>query len=209
MKTCRFAAVAFLAAMVAMPLAASADPSSPPASGAMPALEGKSFDQYPSYIEVSGTAKGLANSQFDLRCGYSFSNGKVALDPTLNDFSLVNSTSQAYSRYQNIDGKAVITGPDPAVEGGKRVIVQVAEPDGTMKARNCALDTSTDTISACMPAKATMTVAQAKSKGEAVEKQCQAFVQHAQVEPTTFSAVKTAEFKKKLEGKLMALETNQ
>lgn len=203
MKKFPHAAIAFLAGlMVGLP-AANADP--PPAG--IPGLQGVSLDQYPSFIAISGTTQGMANAAFELRCGYTVVGGRVTLDPSLNDFSMIDSSSRSYNRCQAINGRLVVTTLDPAA-GGRRVIIQVTEPDGSLRAKNCMVDMSTDIIANCIPAAPFMPAAQVWARGNSIAQQCGTFVQQAKLDPAIFDAVQTDQFKRNLEGKLMVLESN-
>ncbi|MDP9126757.1 MAG: hypothetical protein M3N08_00665 [Pseudomonadota bacterium] len=216
MPKSRFTACAIVLAVAAMSGVASprahaqaptvAAQPAPATNSGFPPLESKSFDQYPSFVEFSGAASNNGGMQFTLRCGYLPVNGKLTPDPTLNDMSVLNTTSNSYTRYQNINGKSVLSGPDASIAGGKQVVVEVVEGDGSVRAKSCVADNSTDTISACITAQPLMTASQVSAEGAAVQKQCESFLQKASINPQLFDAAKTAAYKKKLEAKLAAVE---
>lgn len=178
----------------------------------LPHLQANDLKQFPSVIEISGTAVGgAANTQFILRCGYVPNGTSLTSDATLNDLSLLNVSTQSFTRYQNIDGKPVISTLDSSTAapmGARQVLSQVTEPDGSTIAKSCAVNVETDTPLNCTRSNPFLTAGQAQQATQAVEAQCQAFLQQAlpQIQGGIYDAQKTQDWKTKLQQTMVMLE---
>ncbi len=77
-------------------------------------MQAKTVDQYPSFLEVAGTADGIDDpgSEYDLRCGLDYQNGAYAFNG-FTDITFINQKTNAFARYQDIGGKLVVTGLFP------------------------------------------------------------------------------------------------
>jgi len=207
MKKIRFLHIGILAAVImTAPFAVHAQTQTP--SGA-PHLEATDMSQYPSVFEFKGRAVGgPPDAQFSLRCGDSVSAGQLAPEPTTNDLTLAS--VGAYTRYQFIDGKPVISTLDAgrAAGEGREVKVQVTEADGTMKAKSCTQNTQTDTLQGCTPTAPFLDAQQVNAMMQALLGECGQFMGQvgSQANPSIYDARKTQAWKAKLSQTLAAVE---
>jgi hypothetical protein len=113
---------------------------------ALAAAGPQSFDQYPSFFELTSTTANGATAV--LRCGYFSPSGRmVELDKGFHEISIINKAQKYYSRIQHIDNAIIATTSDPT--GGAGLLLELVKPDGSTVAKNCQTDVNTDTIGNC------------------------------------------------------------
>ena len=161
-----------------------------------------SFDQYPSFIEMSTSAQGI---QSVLRCGYTAVAGQISADPGYYELTTLNQGSGMYLRIQHIDGKTIAT----TVGGNQgRFVLQVGGPNGATIAKECLNDPATDSLQGCVPAQPFMAPQDLYGQDQNVAGQCSNFLSKAtaQLDPNTYNLQKTQLFKANLRQKAALLE---
>jgi hypothetical protein len=137
-----------------------------------PPLQAKTLDQYPSFIEITGTANGVSpGSGFDLRCGLDYINGQIVFNG-YTDITFVNVATNAYARHQFIDGKVVVSVFAPA-SNNQRMLIEVIEPDHSVRAKNCQVDLQSDLLQNCQAAPGFMSYEQASAWPSVTVQTCQ------------------------------------
>lgn len=165
----------------------------------------KSFDQYPSFIELTSIAPD--ETRVVLRCGYAAPGGKTEPDSGFEEISMLNDPRKTYARFQHIDNYIIATYAGPAQT--QSLLLELLRPDGSVTAKLCQTDLNTDAIGNCRPAMPSIPVAQIHAEARKVAEQCRAlFAQNgAQVNPARASPEKTESFKARLREKIRVLET--
>jgi hypothetical protein len=162
-----------------------------------------SFDQYPSFIELSATTND--ETQSVLRCGYAANGGQVALDPGYHEISVMNQNHHTYSRIQRVDNYLIATSIDPS--SGQNLLVELVKPDGSLAAKNCQSDTESDTISNCRSISPFTFVDQIKAGDQQIATRCADLMRQAgsKINPSLADPQKTQAFKIGLEQKVNTL----
>ena len=189
----RYLSCLFLALAFALPGFAVAQTATP-----------QSFDQYPSFIELTSSTPDGA--KVVLRCGYSSPAGKVVvLDPSYHELSVINEGHKTYSRIQHIDNYLVATSSDPT--GGPGLLVELVKPDGSTVAKNCQTDLNNDTIGNCHTIQPFTFANQIKEGDEKIIQQCTNMMTESgsKINPTLASVPKTESFKATLRQKITTL----
>jgi hypothetical protein len=171
------------------------------------------LDGYPSIIQISGKAMGgPADTQFVLQCGIapSADHKKAVFNPTIVDFSLLSESTGRYSRYQKIDDSAVVSLADPASvgKGGlTRLLVEVSV-GGKAVAKNCQINTNTDSLLNCTPIAPFLTPDKVVTQVAAATQRCVDIMTQdgGQIDPATIEPNKTAALKARRQQALKTLE---
>jgi hypothetical protein len=164
----------------------------------------QSFDQYPSFIELTSATNDGA--RVVLRCGYSSPNSQsILLDPTFRELSILNEAHKSYSRIQRIDDYMIATSSDPT--GGPGLLLELIKPDGSVVAKNCQTDVSTDAIGNCHTIQPFTFANQVKMGDDKIAQQCTDMMRESgtKVNPSLASVPKTEAFKATLRQKVSIL----
>jgi len=162
---------------------------------------GQSFDQYPSFIELTSTRDD--GTQSVLRCGYSSPNGHgVSADPGYREISVMNPSHKSYSRIQHIDNDFIATSIDP--NGSSDLLLELVKADGTVAAKKCQTNTENDTISNCQTIQPFTFVDQVKAGDQKIGSQCADLVRRSasRMNPALADPQKTEMFKAGLRQKV-------
>lgn len=166
----------------------------------------QSFDQYPSFIELTTTLP--TGTQVVLRCGYMVPPGRPAtLDPGFQEISILNEKQGIYSRFQRIDDDIVATFRSPTA-GDSGLVMELVKVDGSVKAKSCQTNIGNDTIENCKPAQPINAVDQIRTEEQKMAAQCSALLNQgaSQINPATASPQKTELFKTGLRQKVKILD---
>ena len=163
----------------------------------------QSFDQYPSFIELTGSNPD--GTQSVLRCGYAVNGGAIVPDPGFQEISVMNQAHKSYSRIQRIDDYLIATSVDPS--GGPGMLLELVKPDGSASAKNCRVNTSDDTIHDCSTISPFTFVDQIKAGDQKIATQCAGLLNQGgkEVNPAVADPQKTEEFKAALREKVNIL----
>lgn len=162
-----------------------------------------SFDQYPSFLELSAT--NTDGTQSVLRCGYTAKDGHITVDTAFHEISVMNQAHKSYSRIQRLDGFMIATSIDPS--GGGGLLVELVEPNGTIRAKNCQNDEASDMIRACRSISPFTFVDQIKAGDQQIATQCEELIKQgmAQINPALADPQKIEQFKNGLRQKVNIL----
>ena len=162
-----------------------------------------SFDQYPSFLELSSSNN--AETQSVLRCGYATNGSGVKLDPAYQR-NFGDEPKSPYSRIQRIDNMLIATSIDPT-SNDSFLPVELVQPNGKTSAKNCQNDSTTDTIHDCHTIPPFTFVDQIKSGDQQITSQCRSLLKQgvAQINPALADVQKTEQFKDTLRQKVNAL----
>jgi hypothetical protein len=164
----------------------------------------QSFDQYPSFIELTSATND--GGKVVLRCGYSSPNGQVvSLDPSFHELSILNESHKSYSRIQHIDNFLIATSSDPT--GGPGLLLELIKPDSSVTAKNCQTDLNTDTIGNCHSIQPFTFANQLQAGDQKIEQQCADMMREsgAKINASLASVPKTESFKATLRQKIAIL----
>ena len=173
---------------------------------AVPALaqaNAPSFDQYPSFIELSTSTND--ETQSVLRCGYAVSGGNIVMDTGFREISVMNQNHHSYSRIQHVDNMLIATSIDPS--SGQALLVELIRPDGSVSAKNCRNDAATDTIHDCRSISPFTFVDQVKAGDQQVAARCAELMKQggARINPGLADPQRTQDFKGNLRQKINIL----
>src|ERR1700733_3278844 len=161
----------------------------------------QSFDQYPSFIELTSATNDGA--KVVLRCGYSSPNGQVvSLDPSFHELSILNEGHKSYSRIQHIDNFLIATSSDPT--GGSGLLLELIKPDSSIVAKNCQTDLNTDAIGNCHSIQPFTFANQIQAGDQKIEQQCSDMIRESggKINASLASVPKTESFKATLRQKI-------
>jgi hypothetical protein len=164
----------------------------------------QSFDQYPSFIELTSTTPDGAKAV--LRCGYSSANGAtIHLEPAFRELSVINEAHKYYSRIQRVDDVLIATSTDPT--GGNGLLLELIKPDGSVVAKSCQTDLNTDSIGNCKSVQNFTFADQVKAGDAKIATQCDDLVRTNgnQLNPSLASPQKTEVFMAALRQKVATL----